>query len=62
MVEVVKMTASKATAFRATAELENKIQEVQEQTEKQTGLKLSRSQVITKLVNDGYEVWKKGGK
>jgi hypothetical protein len=56
------MTASKATAFRATAELENKIQEVQEQTEKQTGLKLSRSQVITKLVNDGYEVWKKGGK
>ena len=55
------MTAGRATAFRASEELEGKIQEVQEQTQKETGIKLSRSQVITKLINDGYEVWKKGG-
>jgi hypothetical protein len=55
------LTTGKAVAFRTSPELEAKIQEVQEQTEKLTGMKLSRSQVITKLVNDGYEVWRKGG-
>lgn len=52
-------TYNKTTAFRSTPEMEAKIEEVQLNAQQETGIRISRSQIMAKLVNEGYNVWKK---
>ena len=57
----MKDSNKKPVAFRLKPEIDEKIKEIQNLKEKETGVKLTRTQVIEMLVTAGLEKIKEGG-